>query len=116
MPEGNANWPKRGVDGRAFDFLKPGDVIPVKKDGAAYALRQIPEVGGGMVVQDPHTGRVLAMVGGFDSRRSQFNRASQAQRQPGSAFKPFVYASRSEERRVGKECVSTCRSRWSPYH
>src|SRR3546814_20714233 len=46
-----------------------------------------------MVVQDPHTGRVLAMVGGFDSRRSQFNRASQAQRQPGSAFKPFVYAS-----------------------
>src|SRR3546814_20175604 len=46
-----------------------------------------------MVVQDPHTGRVLARVGGFDSRRSQFNRASQAQRQPGSAFKPFVYAS-----------------------
>src|SRR3546814_4725067 len=46
-----------------------------------------------MVVQDPHTGRVLAMVGGFDSRRSQFNRASQAQRQPGSAFKTFVYAS-----------------------
>src|SRR3546814_15970883 len=74
-------------------FLKPGDVIPVKKDGAAYALRQSPEVGGGMVVQNPHTGRVLAMVGGFDSRRSQFNRASQAQRQPGSAFKPFVYAS-----------------------
>src|SRR3546814_8113837 len=46
-----------------------------------------------MVVQDPHAGRVLAMVGGFDSRRSQFSRASQAQRQPGSAFKPFVYAS-----------------------
>src|SRR3546814_17559876 len=47
MPEGNANWPKRGVGGRAFDFLKPGDVIPVKKDGAAYALRQIPAGGGG---------------------------------------------------------------------
>src|SRR3546814_14660033 len=45
-----------------------------------------------MVVQDPHTGRILAMVGGFDSRRSQFNRASQALRQPGSTFKPFVYA------------------------
>src|SRR3546814_6642421 len=41
MPEGNANWPKRGVGGRAFDFLKPGDVIPVKKDDAAYALQQI---------------------------------------------------------------------------
>src|SRR3546814_20972990 len=103
MPEGNANWPKRGVGGRAFDFLKPGDVIPVKKHGAAYALRQIPEVGGGMVVQDPPTGRVLAMVGGFDSRRSQFNRASQAQRQPESAIKPFV---RLAERRVVKECVS----------
>lgn len=92
MPASAANWPKRGVGGSAFNFLKPGDVIPVKKDGGTYTLRQIPEIGGGMVVQDTHTGRILAMVGGFDSRRSQFNRATQAMRQPGSSFKPFVYA------------------------
>ena len=92
MPASAANWPKAGVGGSAFNFLKAGDVIPVKRDGSVYTLRQIPEVSGGMVVQDPHTGRVLAMVGGFDSRRSQFNRASQALRQPGSSFKPFVYA------------------------
>jgi len=92
LPAYAANWPKRNVGGRAFDFLKPGDVIPVKRDGGVYALRQIPEIGGGMVVQDPRTGRVLAMVGGFDSRRSQFNRATQAMRQPGSSFKPFVYS------------------------
>jgi penicillin-binding protein 1A len=93
LPDYAANWPRRGVGGSAFNFLKAGDVIPVKVEGnGRYALRQIPEVSGGMVVQDPHTGRVLAMVGGFDSRRSQFNRATQAQRQPGSSFKPFVYA------------------------
>ncbi len=92
MPQSGANWPKRGVGGSAFNFLKPGDVVPVKKDGGVYVLRQIPDISGGMVVQDPHTGRILAMVGGFDSRRSQFNRASQALRQPGSSFKPFVYA------------------------
>src|SRR3546814_18137746 len=93
MPEGNANWPKRGVGGRAFDFLKPGDVIPVKKDGAAYALRQIPAVGVGMVEQDPHTGRVLAMVGGLASRRPNFNRARQAQSQPGSGAQRFASSS-----------------------
>ncbi len=84
---------KRGTQTPAWRLLKSGDVVPVKKIGPdRYALRQIPEVSGGVVVQDPHTGRVLAMVGGFDSRRSQFNRASQAKRQPGSAIKPFVYA------------------------
>lgn len=89
----NAPQVLRGVGTPALDVLKPGDVVPVKVlGGGAYALRQIPEVGGGMVVMDPNTGRVLAMVGGFDSRRSQFNRASQALRQPGSTFKPFVYA------------------------
>lgn len=56
-----------------------------------YALRQIPDVEGAMVVLDPHTGRVLAMVGGYSFKRSQFNRAVQAKRQPGSSFKPFVY-------------------------
>ena len=57
-----------------------------------YGLRQIPEIDGSLVAMDPHTGRVLAMVGGFDFKRSEFNRATQAKRQPGSAFKPFVYA------------------------
>ncbi|MDI6026780.1 penicillin-binding protein 1A [Corticibacterium sp. UT-5YL-CI-8] len=77
------------------DVLKPGDVIFVQpKEGAegSYILRQVPEVSGGMVVMDPHTGRVLAMVGGFSFAQSEFNRATQAMRQPGSSFKPVVYA------------------------
>ncbi len=57
-----------------------------------YRLRQVPEISGAMVVEDPHTGRVLAMVGGFSFDQSQFNRATQALRQPGSSFKPIVYA------------------------
>ena len=60
------------------------------RDGA-YALRQIPAVSGALVALDPHTGRVLALVGGFDFATSEFDRATQARRQPGSAFKPFVY-------------------------
>ena len=67
--------------------------IPVAATSAvpAYGLRQIPDVSGGIVVSDPQTGRVYAMVGGWSFQQSQFNRATQAQRQPGSAFKPFVY-------------------------
>ena len=57
-----------------------------------YGLRQIPAIEGALVAMDPHTGRVLAMVGGYDFKLSQYNRATQAERQPGSAFKPFVYA------------------------
>ena len=79
--------------------LSPGDVIyadPLFKDGNAvegqYRLRQLPEVSGAMVVMDPWTGRVLAMVGGFSFDQSQFNRATQAYRQPGSSFKPIVYS------------------------
>ncbi|HSX75773.1 MAG TPA: penicillin-binding protein 1A [Shinella sp.] len=70
-----------------------GDVVYVEpaEDGT-YRLRQPPKVQGGLVAMDPHTGRVLAMVGGFSYGQSQFNRASQAMRQPGSSFKPFVYA------------------------
>jgi penicillin-binding protein 1A len=76
------------------DVLKPGDVVFVEKkgDGSGYILRQPPEVGGGMVAMDPHTGRVLAMVGGFSHSLSVFNRATQAYRQPGSSFKPIVYS------------------------
>ena len=58
-----------------------------------YGLRQVPAINGGIMAMDPHTGRVLAMVGGYSFQHSQFNRATQARRQPGSAFKPFVYAS-----------------------
>src|SRR5436190_20759291 len=81
-------------------LLAPGDVIyadPLFKDGnpveGQYRLRQIPEISGAMVAMDPWTGRVLAMVGGFSFDQSQFNRATQAYRQPGSAFKPIVYSS-----------------------
>jgi penicillin-binding protein 1A len=80
--------------------LSPGDVIyadPLFKDGnpveGQYRLRQLPEISGAMVVMDPWTGRVLAMVGGFSFDQSQFNRATQAYRQPGSTIKPIVYAS-----------------------
>ena len=75
------------------EVLKAGDVVFVeKKAGSAYTLRQPPEVSGGLVAMDPHTGRVLAMVGGFSYAQSEFNRATQAMRQPGSSFKPVVYA------------------------
>jgi penicillin-binding protein 1A len=79
------------------DALKIGDVVyvePVK--GKDYGLRQVPEVNGAIVALDPHTGRVLALSGGFSYASSQFDRAMQALRQPGSAFKPFVYAAALE--------------------
>lgn len=68
-----------------------GSVIMVEKDGDVYRLRQVPQVQGAIIVMDPHTGRVLAVQGGWDYQRSEFNRATQAQRQPGSSFKPFIY-------------------------
>ena len=75
------------------DIFQPGDVILVEAlgNGEAYSPRQLPKIQGGLVAMDPHTGRVLAMSGGFSPTMSQFNRATQAMRQPGSAFKPFVY-------------------------
>ena len=79
----------------ARDVLSAGDVIVVEAieadDGTVWALRQRPAVEGALVALDPHTGRVLAMAGGFSFRQSQFNRATQAYRQPGSSFKPFIY-------------------------
>ncbi|MCT8989521.1 penicillin-binding protein 1A [Chelativorans sp. SCAU2101] len=77
------------------EVLKPGDVVYVQRKeegGGEWILRQVPEIGGALVAMDPHTGRVLAMVGGFSYAASQFNRATQAYRQPGSSFKPIVYA------------------------
>jgi penicillin-binding protein 1A len=76
------------------EVLTRGDVVFVEKkaEGEGWMLRQVPEVSGGMVAMDPHTGRVLAMVGGFSFAESEFNRATQAMRQPGSSFKPILYA------------------------
>ena len=92
-----ASQPKRGGGGAAFGFLKRGMIIIVKQLGSdSYALRSIPEIGGGFVAQEVHSGRVMAMQGGFDVIGSSFNRATQAQRQPGSTFKPIVYVTALE--------------------
>jgi penicillin-binding protein 1A len=100
-----------GAPGRPAQVVTVGDVVPVEKvdkpttgpmattpqpnakpyPANSYALRQVPNVNGAVVVMDPQTGRVLAMSGGWSYGMSQFNRAVQAQRQPGSSFKPFVY-------------------------
>ncbi|SDR48760.1 penicillin-binding protein 1A [Rhizobiales bacterium GAS113] len=88
----NVKWARKG---RLREILSSGDVVYVEPlDGkpGQYRLRQIPEVSGGLVALDPLTGRVFAMVGGFSFSQSEFNRATQALRQPGSAFKPIVYA------------------------
>ena len=100
IPIEGVKWAKPATGNRATpskvsQVLSPGDVIYVEatdKDGGKYRLRQIPEISGAIVAMDPWTGRVLAMVGGFSFDQSQFNRATQALRQPGSSFKPFVYA------------------------
>jgi penicillin-binding protein 1A len=100
IPFDEVKWAK--VPGRAApkavtDVLSPGDVVwvaPKNPDQptGVWSLMQIPEIGGGLVAMDPHTGRVHAVVGGFSFSQSQFDRALQAKRQPGSSYKPFVYA------------------------
>ena len=83
------SWTKKEFE----NLLKVGDLIYVKKiKDNLYSLKQLPKINGGIVVMDPYTGRVLALSGGFSFKTSEFNRATQALRQPGSAFKPFVYA------------------------
>jgi penicillin-binding protein 1A len=81
---------------RASQVVKPGDIVYVEQvnpqDSQIWGLRQVPKVNGGLVVMDVHTGRVLALVGGFSYYGSEFDRAFQAQRQTGSSFKPIVYA------------------------
>ena len=85
----NISWIKKEFN----EILKIGDVIYVENIGGnIFSLRQLPLVNGGIVVMDPFTGRVLALSGGFSFKKSEFNRATQALRQPGSAFKPFIYA------------------------
>ena len=91
-----ASGPMRGkVPVKASQVLEPGDVVYVEPTAGKddqFRLHQVPEVSGALVAMDPQTGRVLAMVGGFSYDQSQFNRATQALRQPGSSFKPLVYA------------------------
>ena len=83
------SWTKKDFK----DLFKVGDVVYVKKiTSSSYILQQLPKINGGIVVMDPFTGRVLALSGGFSFQNSEFNRTTQALRQPGSAFKPFVYA------------------------
>ena len=97
LPASAASMPKRGVGGAAFNFLTPGMIIIVKETSpGSYALRSVPQIGGGMAVEEVRTGRVLAMQGGFDVIGSSYNRATQALRQPGSAFKPIVYTTALE--------------------
>src|SRR3546814_2253194 len=91
LPESAASMPYRKTGSAAFDAMRPGDLIAVKPQGDGWVLRHIPGVSGGMVVQNPHNGRIYAMQGGFDSRLTAFNRATQAKQQPGSTIKPFVY-------------------------
>ncbi|GAA0279877.1 penicillin-binding protein 1A [Alteraurantiacibacter aestuarii] len=74
------------------DALKVGDVITVAAQGNGYRVTSVPTISGGFLAEDPGSGRVLAMQGGFDSRLGDFNRATQAERQAGSTIKPFVYA------------------------
>jgi penicillin-binding protein 1A len=124
IPLAEMRWARPWVDGqklgvwhgRADMVLHPGDVVavePVKErkvrkakgkppetityPEGTFSLRQIPDINGAVVALDPHTGRVLAMAGGIAYSKSQFNRATQAERQPGSAFKPFVYLAALDE-------------------
>jgi penicillin-binding protein 1A len=91
LDAGDVTWANAGAG------LKVGDLIFVEaQEGGRFGLKQIPQVNGALVAMDPWTGRVLAMVGGYSFSLSKFNRATQAQRQPGSAFKPFVYATALE--------------------
>ncbi len=77
---------------RTTHALKAGNAVMVKKiKDTTYALHQVPQIQGAIIVMDPHTGRILAMQGGWTFDKSTYNRATQAKRQPGSAFKPFVY-------------------------
>ncbi|MBS0279521.1 MAG: penicillin-binding protein 1A [Proteobacteria bacterium] len=102
IPYENYKWARRELKNanvgaapqKPQDVAKPGDALYVEPEGKTgeFGLRQIPEINGAIVAMDPHTGRVLALSGGFSYASSQFDRAMQAMRQPGSSFKPFVYA------------------------
>ena len=90
--------PEAVIMGDIYKNFNLGDIIFVKKNkkNKTWELKQYPKVNGSIVVLDPFTGKVKALVGGFSYQSSEFNRATQAKRQPGSAFKPFVYAAALE--------------------
>ncbi len=89
----NHRWTK---EKNLNNLLSLGDIVFLKKDKGNWNLKQIPQVNGGIIVMNPHNGEVKALVGGYSYISSEFNRATQAQRQPGSAFKPIVYAAALE--------------------
>ena len=110
IPLARLSWARKNLKNQGVsnppksvaDVLKVGDVVMVepvspsviankKLPTDSYELRQVPDVEGALIAMDPHTGKILAMVGGYSFRKSQFNRATQAMRQTGSAFKPIVY-------------------------
>lgn len=109
LPMAQLTWARPWKENQRFgvapkkpsDVLKAGDIVLVEAvtendkgepyEAGTFGLRQVPDVDGAIVALDPHTGRVLAMAGGYSFARSEFNRVMQARRQPGSAFKPFVY-------------------------
>ena len=95
LTDKNLKWtiPKKKLIGDVYNI---GDIIFVKKENNYWSLKQYPKVNGGIIVLDPYSGDVKALVGGFDFKRSEFNRVTQAKRQPGSAFKPIVYAAALE--------------------
>ena len=95
----STGYPTTGPDIKSVsEVLNPGDVIAVQKvSGKNYSLEQIPEVNGAIIALDPHTGRILALDGGYRFNHSQFNRATQAKRQPGSVLKPLIYAAAFEK-------------------
>ena len=95
IPLKNLKW-AISKDKNIFNRFKVGDIIFVKKENNIWDLKQYPKVNGGIVVIDPYTGNVKALVGGFNFKSSEFNRVTQAKRQPGSAFKPIVYAAALE--------------------
>jgi len=99
IPSKKGGWVGKKIK-KTTDVLKLGDVVyvaPIEKNKTQWRLMQVPKVDGGIVALDPHTGRIYALVGGFSYATSQFNRAVQAERQPGSSFKPFVYAAALEQ-------------------
>jgi penicillin-binding protein 1A len=108
LPMEEMKWARRWIEDERVgsaprhpgDVVAVGDVVTVLPDPGGqpgvYTLSQIPEIDGAITALDPHTGRVLALVGGYSFESSEFNRATQALRQPGSAFKPFVYAAALE--------------------
>lgn len=100
IPWAGLSWARPNIDDEyvgklpdsASEVVKPGDVVYIRHTGKFWELTQLPEVEGAMVAMNPKNGAILSLIGGFSHHRSNFNRATQAERQPGSSFKPFVYS------------------------